>query len=416
MNSLNSLTATKLTLVGINIAFTLLMTTFSVASFAAQEIILGDYIKTENIKTEKTTSPDESTAVSGNITDNPNIVTTSENSQEITLADSLGTDEDWLWLKSGEFLIGSIEDLYDEKLAFDSDDLGNLKIKWSDISRINSRQLFTIRTVNGGIITGTIALENDVLIITNNRQHKIAQDELMTLIAGLETGGNIWQGKVTFGANLSSGNTNKLEYNTNAELSRHTTTSRIKTSYSAVIGETDNVQTDENHRFLMTYDVYSDKNLFFRPIDLSLFRDPLQNVNSRINLGLGVGYQFIDDGEQELEMNLGPSYLYTKYEYAETQLNSSDSSLAVSLTVDYEREIHDQIDLELSYKITVTESDLGGHLQNTKLNFDIELTDVLDFDISFFWDRVNNPLLDVDGEQLERNDFRLAFGLGVSFN
>jgi len=416
MNSLNSLTATKLTLVGINIAFTLLMTTFSVASFAAQEIILGDYIKTENIKTEKTTSPDESTAVSSNISNNPNIVTTSENSQEITLADSLGTDEDWLWLKSGEFLIGSIEDLYDEKLAFDSDDLGNLKIKWSDISRINSRQLFTIRTVNGGIITGTIALENDVLIITNNRQHKIAQDELMTLIAGLETGGNIWQGKVTFGANLSSGNTNKLEYNTNAELSRHTTTSRIKTSYSAVIGETDNVQTDENHRFLMTYDVYSDKNLFFRPIDLSLFRDPLQNVNSRINLGLGVGYQFIDDGEQELEMNLGPSYLYTKYEYAETQLNSSDSSLAVSLTVDYEREIHDQIDLELSYKITVTESDLGGHLQNTKLNFDIELTDVLDFDISFFWDRVNNPLLDVDGEQLERNDFRLAFGLGVSFN
>jgi len=416
MNSFNSLTATKLTLVGISIAFTLLITTFSVASFAAQEIILGDYIKTGNIKTERTTNPNESTAVSSNITDNTTVVTTTENSQEIILADSLGTDEDWLWLKSGEFLIGNIEDLYDEDLTFDSKDLGDLKISWTDISRINSRQLFTIRTVNDGIITGTIALEDGVLIITNNRQHKIAQTELMTLIAGLETGGNIWQGKVTFGANLSSGNTNKLEYNTNAELSRHTTTSRIKTSYSAIIGETNNVQTDENHRFLMTYDVYSDKNLFFRPIDLSLFRDPLQNVNSRVNLGLGVGYQFIDDGEQELEMNLGPSYLYTKYEYAETQLNSSDSSLAVSLTVDYEREIHDQIDLELSYKITVTESDLGGHLQNTKLNFDIELTDVLDFDISFFWDRVNNPLLDVDGEQLERNDFRLAFGLGVSFN
>jgi len=416
MNSFNFLTTTKLTLVVISIALTLLSTTFSVASFAAQEIILGDYIKTGNIKTERTTNPNESTAVSSNITDNTTVVTTTENSQEIILADSLGTDEDWLWLKSGEFLIGNIEDLYDEDLTFDSKDLGDLKISWTDISRINSRQLFTIRTVNDGIITGTIALEDGVLIITNNRQHKIAQTELMTLIAGLETGGNIWQGKVTFGANLSSGNTNKLEYNTNAELSRHTTTSRIKTSYSAIIGETNNVQTDENHRFLMTYDVYSDKNLFFRPIDLSLFRDPLQNVNSRVNLGLGVGYQFIDDGEQELEMNLGPSYLYTKYEYAETQLNSSDSSLAVSLTVDYEREIHDQIDLELSYKITVTESDLGGHLQNTKLNFDIELTDVLDFDISFFWDRVNNPLLDVDGEQLERNDFRLAFGLGVSFN
>ena len=50
------------------------------------------------------------------------------------------------------------------------------------------------------------------------------------------------------------------------------------------------------------------------------------------------------------------------------------------------------------------------------MNFDIELTDVLDFEITFFWDKVNNPLLDIDGVLLEKNDFRLAFGLGVSFN
>ncbi|EDM66477.1 MAG: DUF481 domain-containing protein [Moritella sp.] len=411
MNSFNILTTTKLTLIVISIAFSFLSTVFSVPSFAAQEIILGDYIKTQ-----APTSSSASSSVSTNIADNTDAVTLTENSQEIILADSLGIDEDWLWLKSGEFLIGNIEDLYDEKLAFDSDDLGDLKIKWSDISRINSRQLFTVRAIDGRIITGTITLEDGMLIISNNRQHKIPQDELMTLIAGLETGGNIWQGKITFGANLSSGNTNKLEYNTNAELSRHTTTSRIKTSYSAIIGVTDNVQTDENHRFLMTYDVYSDKDLFFRPLDLSLYRDPLQNVNSRINVGMGIGYQFIDDGDQALEMNLGPSYLYTKYEFSETQLNTSDSSLAVSVSLDYEREIHNQIDLELSYKITATESELGGYLQNAKMNFDIELTDVLDFDITFFWDRVNNPLLNVDGLPLEKNDFRIAFGLGVSFN
>jgi putative salt-induced outer membrane protein YdiY len=411
MNSFNIFTTTKLTVIVISIVFCFLSTLFSVSSFAAQEIILGDYIKTP-----APTLPDESTSVSTNITDNSDAVTTTKNSQEVILADSLGVDEDWLWLKSGEFLIGNIEDLYDEKMAFDSDDLGDLKIKWTDISRINSRQLFTVRTIDGKIITGTIALEDGILVVSNNRQHKIPQDDLMTLIAGLESGANIWKGKVTFGANLSSGNTNKLEYNTNAELSRHTTASRIKTSYTAIIGETNNVQTDENHRFLATYDVYSDKDLFFRPLDFSFYRDPLQNINSRINVGMGIGYQFIDDGDQALEMNLGPSFLYTKYEYADAQLNSSDESLAVSLTVDYEREIHDQIDFELSYKITATESETGGYLQNAKLNFDIELTDVLDFDISFFWDRVNNPQLDIDGILLEKNDFRIAFGLGVSFN
>ncbi|WP_075532568.1 DUF481 domain-containing protein [Moritella viscosa] len=411
MNSLNTLTTTKLKWIILRITFSFLSMLISVPSFAAQEIILGDYIKTE-LPTPAT----EPTSADTNIAINTDAVTTTENSQEIILADSLGIDEDWVWLKSGEFLIGKIEDLYDEKLAFDSDDLGDLKIKWKDISRINSRQLFTILTVNGKVITGTIALENGIMTVSNNRQHKVNQKDLMTLIAGPETGTNIWKGKVTFGANLSSGNTNKLEYNTNAELSRHTTTSRIKTSYTAIIGETNNVQTDENHRFVMTYDVYSDKDLFFRPIDLNLYRDPLQNVNNRINLGMGIGYQFIDDGDQELEMHLGPSYLYTKYEYTDAELNKSDSSLAVSFSLDYEREIHDKIDFELSYKLTATESDLGGYLQYTKLNFDIELTDILDFEITFFWDRINNPLPDIDSSPLEKNDFRLAFGLGVSFN
>ncbi|KXO14041.1 hypothetical protein AKG98_103 [Moritella sp. JT01] len=386
----------------------------SVPSFSAQEIVLGDYIKTEF-----PLPVTEPTSIETNIALNTDAVTTTENSQEIILADSLGIDEDWVWLKSGEFLIGKIEDLYNDKLAFDSDDLGDLKIKWKDISRINSRQLFTILTVNGGVITGTIALENGVMTISNNRQHKVNQKDLMTLIAGPETGTNIWKGKVTFGANLSSGNTNKLEYNTNAELSRDTTTSRIKTSYTSTIGKTDNVKTDENHRFLVTYDVYGvyiDKDLFFRPIKLNLYRDPLQNVNSQVNLGIGLGYQFIDNSEQELKMILGPSYLYTKYEYTDAQLNKSDASLAVDFELDYKREIHDKIDLGLNYKLTATESNLGGYLQITKLNFDIELTDILDFDISFFWDRRSNPLSNADGDTLEKNDFRLTFGLGVSFN
>lgn len=411
MRSFNTLITTKSALIVISIAFSLLSSLFSVPSFAAQEIILGDYIKTPAPST-----PSELPHVSSNIADNTDAVTTTANSQEIILTNSLGIDEDWIWLKSGEFLTGNIEDIYDEKLAFDSDDLGKLRINWSKISRINSRQQFTIRTTDGKVITGTIALQDNVLVISNNRQHKVPKDELMTLIAGLENGTNIWKGKITFGANLSSGNTNKLEYNTNAEISRHTTTSRIKAAYTAIIGETNNVKTDENHRFVTTYDVYSDKDLFFRPLDLTIYSDPLQNINNRVNIGMGIGYQLIDDGEQALEMNLGPSYLYTKYEYADTQPNISDSSLAVSLTVDYTREIHDQIDFELSYKITGTESVLGGYLQHTKLNFDIELTDVLDFDIALFWDQVNNPQLNMEGVQLEKNDFRIAFGFGVSFN
>ena len=388
----------------------MLLLTCSPHSFAAQEIILGDYIQTEpQIQGQDPVTP----AVSEQA--NP-VITTKPDSNEIQLDSEPKFDEDWLWLKSGEFLIGTIEDLYDDKLAFKSDDLGSLRISWGDISRIHSRQLFTIRTAQNKVITGVVSLDRGVLTIRNNREHRIPQAELLTLIAGVENGVNIWDGKIVFGANLSAGNTDKLEYNARVLINRQTTTSRIKADYNVMIAETDNIQTDDNHRFLLTYDVYNDKKLFFRPIDLSFFRDPLQNVSSRINLGMGLGYQFIDTKKQELSLNLGPSYLYSEYEQPDEDLNTSDSSLAVSLTTNYEREIHDKIDFDLSYKITATESSLGGMLHNAQFNFDIELTDILDFDISFYWDQVDKPLSDINGDPLQRNDFRIAFGLGVSFN
>ncbi len=332
------------------------------------------------------------------------------------LDDQQEIDEDWVWLGSGEFLIGEIKNLYDEKLEFKSDDLSTLKIKWDDIKRIHSQQTFTVRTTDNELITGTVTLDNGIVIITNNRKHQVQKDEIFTLIAGLESGENIWDGKITFGANISSGNTDKLEFNTKAELNRHTTTSRIKSEYTAIIAETSDVQTDENHRLTLTYDVYHDKEVFFRPVDLLLFRDPFQNVSHRISLGLGFGYKLIDDDERELEVNLGPSYLYTKYEHVEPGENPNNSSIAVTMGANYELEINDKVDLELDYRLTTTEEDLGKYLHNSKASFDIELTDVLDFDITFNWDRVQSPLNDINGNPLKKDDFRLSFGLGVSFN
>lgn len=326
------------------------------------------------------------------------------------------TSADWLWLKSGEFLIGKVENLYDEKLEFDSDDLGVLKIKWKDIAQFHSRRLFSVRTVNNGSLTGRINFAKNILTVHNTRSYDIPQDEVITLIAGRESGSNIWASKFGLGANISKGNTEKLEYNSLINVSRQTTTSRIKTEYTGVISKADDVDTDEKHQIKLTYDVYTDKRLILRPLDLTLLSEPLQNIKYQINTGLGLGYQLIDKSGEELEVNIGPSYLYTRFDYPDQNGNEKDNSTAVSFGTTYEKEINKRVDMDITYKLTSTDKALGEFIQNSNLKFAIELTDILDLDVSFLWDRVTSPLLDIDGNALEQNDFKLIFGLAVKFD
>jgi hypothetical protein len=47
--------------------------------------------------------------------------------------------------------------------------------------------------------------------------------------------------------------------------------------------------------------------------------------------------------------------------------------------------------------------------------FETELTRWLDFDVSFVWDRIQDPQPNSDGTKPEQDDFYLIVGLGIEF-
>jgi hypothetical protein len=47
--------------------------------------------------------------------------------------------------------------------------------------------------------------------------------------------------------------------------------------------------------------------------------------------------------------------------------------------------------------------------------FETELTRWLDFDVSFVWDRTQDPQPDADGTEPKQDDFCLIVGLGIEF-
>ena len=46
---------------------------------------------------------------------------------------------------------------------------------------------------------------------------------------------------------------------------------------------------------------------------------------------------------------------------------------------------------------------------------EVELTRVLELDLSFVWDRVSDPAVEENGEVPEPDDFRLVLTLGLDF-
>ena len=46
---------------------------------------------------------------------------------------------------------------------------------------------------------------------------------------------------------------------------------------------------------------------------------------------------------------------------------------------------------------------------------EFKLTKRFDLDVSFIWDRIQNPTQESSGDVPQQNDFRLIIGLGVRF-
>ncbi|MGL4832796.1 MAG: DUF481 domain-containing protein, partial [Shewanella sp.] len=157
----------------------------------------------------------------------------------------VGNDFDWLQLTSLEILKGDIKTLYDDKLEFDSDELGVLVIDWDDVKILQSKGIVSVGFTDLTTKTGRLQVQNGKSYLDGvefDPQH------IMTLIAGEPTEANTWSSKISLGANFRQGNTDQIDYSTQAKVTRRTTESRFNADYLGNYTKTDGENTVNNHR------------------------------------------------------------------------------------------------------------------------------------------------------------------------
>ncbi|MBW2425442.1 MAG: DUF481 domain-containing protein, partial [Deltaproteobacteria bacterium] len=92
-----------------------------------------------------------------------------------------------------------------------------------------------------------------------------------------------------------------------------------------------------------------------------------------------------------------------------------DEDFATIFTSELSLDFPRDIDLDFDYKLQLVATDLGKTSHHTAGILSFELWDPLDLDVGAYWDRIEQPEKDNDGERPKRDDFRLTVGLSLDF-
>ena len=320
---------------------------------------------------------------------------------------------DWIQLVSDEWLKGEIIAMYNGTLEFDSDELDLLSFDFEDIKQIRTKRHHQVLSDDKETVAGSIFMQGDRILVKGREEIEIDRADVVSIAAGDPKEINYWTAKVTLGLNFRRGNQSQLDYNTRWAIQRRTPRTRYAFDYLGTISRIDDIDTINNHRVTTYFDYFYSRQFFFRPVTFEYFRDSFQNIEHRFTLGSQLGYTIIDTSSTEWDVTIGPGYQVITYGTVQAGEDQTRKTFTASVGTTYDRELTDSIDFNTELRFLLGDKDSGGLSTHWISTFEFELTKKLDFDVSFVWDRVQDPVPYEDSTVPEQDDFRLILGIGV---
>jgi len=325
-------------------------------------------------------------------------------------------DFDWIQLNSGEWLKGELKVLYERKLEFDSDELDFLELDWEDVKQVRGHRIFSVRFEGPITVDGMLQITEDkVFVGVGEGRQEFERSQLVAIAPGEPREINYWSAKLSFGLNFTRGNTDQTQWSTIANIKRRTSATRFVTDFLGNFTETEGEETIDNQRLNTYFDIFKTRKYFFRPFFGEYYRDPFKNIKNRITVGTGMGYHIIDTSKTEWDVAGGPAYERTQFDSVEVGEDSSESTAAFVAQTYFNTELTKTVDFDFLYNFQIVNEASGTYNHHMIAAFETELTSWLDFDVSFIWDRIQDPQPNADGTAPKQDDFYLIVGLGIEF-
>lgn len=323
---------------------------------------------------------------------------------------------DWIQLTSGEWLKGELIRMFDDEVKFDSDGLDMLYLDWEDVYRIRARGSYTVGVAGVGSARGELKVDGQrVLVTVAGRQTEFDRARLFTITESADRELDRWSADVTFGLDIRSGNTDIVEYNMLAGLERRTERSRLLLDYIGNFNETEREEVANNHRVNVSYDLFSGRRFFWRPIIGQYYRDVIQNIRHQGTVETGFGYELLDTPRTDWEITGSLGVNFVNFVSVEEGQASDNSSPAISFGTDFDTEVTAWLDYLFLFNMTFFDEESGRYQHHLLTTLSSDLIGNFDLDVSFVWDRTAKPRPRADGTVPEKDDYRLIVGLGYDF-
>jgi hypothetical protein len=323
---------------------------------------------------------------------------------------------DWIRLGSGEWLKGEITRMRDGEMIFDSDELDELTIDWDDVDALRSPRRHTYVFEGRRIYTGTASMsEKRIVVATEEGEFEFRRRQVVAIVSGDQSERNWWSGELTIGITARSGNTDSTDMTGVFDVTREAAVTRFGVHYNGAVSTLSGEETANNHRANLALDFYVSRRFFVTVPSVAYYRDEFQNIDMQVSPGVGFGYDMIKRNRIEWEIGLAAVYQYTEFiSVVEADDNTARDAAAV-VSTDLELELTKDLDWDTSYELQLVVTDLGLTAHHLLSTFSFDVWGPLDLDVTFGWDRVEQPTRRDDGTIPESDDFRMSIGLGIEF-
>ncbi len=281
----------------------------------------------------------------------------------------MGSDGfDWIELKSGEWLKGRLVYVQKKKVELDSEKLDRQKFDLKDVRGIYPARPMNVKFEDlQPVFTPVTVQAKPCAAIEQPERMEMPRDELTGITPGGLRERDYWSGEFALGFDLEAGNTRQANLSASLSMTRRTPATRFDLDYVGNYSEANEVTNAQDQRLNVSYDIFLDKGFFVRPIGAEYYRDPLANIDSRVTVGVALGYSIFDRDDLEWFVAVGPSYQKTWFVDVPAGEDDTASSPGLSLQTKFKKELTNKVDLIFEYGGIFTTPDSGSYSQHVGL-------------------------------------------------
>lgn len=324
---------------------------------------------------------------------------------------------DLLIMNNGDHLTCEIKSLDASTLYVSLDYMtGTASLDWSKVRRVESKQLFLVKTEDGSVYTGTLSTaetggERPVRIEVAESPETNVVLERGKVVTMNQTSNRFWQrfnGSINMGLIYSKGNeSTQYNFGTKVQYPRERWAAGAAFN-STLAGSTGANTSTRNDASVYARHLLRSNNWFYTGLG-SFLQSSEQNIQLQSNLGGGIGRYVKNTNHAVIALSSGLAWQNTRY----TQSLASISSQSVAtLLVTSEVEVFkfDKTNLTIQGIILPALSEPGRVFTNTNMTYYIKFFGDFTWNFSFYGNWDNQPPAHHSG-----SDYGASSGIGWTF-